>query len=236
MKKNYSVSFILPVYNEEESIGEILDNINNFLSVKDTFTRYEIIVVNDGSYDDTAKVLEGHLHKIPHLRVVTHSKNLGYGNALISGIKNSRFPLVFFMDADRQFDIAGVSDMFSVLEDSDMIIGYRDKRKDKLRRIILARFYGWLVFLFFGLKVKDVNCGFKLFRKEIFNDANIFSRAGVFYTEILLKALKRGYAIKEAPVRHFPRVSGKQTGASFRVIFEAIIDFSKLYIKEKLRR
>ena len=118
--------------------------------------------------------------------------------------------------------------MFCFLGNCDIIMGYRYKRKDPFYRIILAKIYSYLVLLFFGLVLKDVNCGFKLLKKEVVKEANLNCKGGAFYTEILLKAKNRGYRIKEVPVRHFPRLRGKQTGANPKTIFNAITDLIRL--------
>ena len=194
MNRNLALSVILPVFNEEGNIGKIIEQIHNFLCTCDLFEAYEIIVVNDGSNDDTGGALQKINHKFPGLKIMTHAKNLGYGKALLTGVEISEFPLLFFMDADGQFNIRELEKAFSYLEEFDAVIGYRVKRADPFYRMILATGYSCLVFLFFGLRFRDVNCGFKLFKKTVLEEENK-STAGVFYTEVLLKAKKRGFKI-----------------------------------------
>ena len=224
----YSISVILPVYNEGRNIDKIIGDANNFFSAQKEIKDYEIIVVDDGSDDSTAERLKKIMDEAPFLRSIRHAKNLGYGKALISGMRVSQYPLVFFMDADGQFDIAELEKMVPLTEDFDIIIGYRKKRQDSFCRILLAKIYSWVVFLFFGLKFKDINCGFKLFKREAVNDEVINSHGGVFYTELFLKVRNNGYKIKEIPVTHYPRLTGRQTGASLKVIWNAITDIIKL--------
>jgi len=228
MNTKYPISFIFPVYNEEANIYNMVKSLVDFLQTQDVIKEYEIIIVEDGSMDNTAKVVRELQDTVANLKVVAHTKNLGYGKALMSGVQASQYRLVFFMDADGQFNIRDIGKIFPYLEDFDIIAAYRNKRADTLYRIILARVYTYIVFLLFGLKLKDINCGFKLFKKEILTRKNIYSKAGVFYTEILLRAKNEGYVIKEIPVDHFPRLEGKQTGASPKVIFNAITDLLKL--------
>jgi len=228
MDQKYSISVILPAYNEEGNIKEVIEEMNEFLLKQDKFNNYEIIVVEDGSRDNTTKILRGLASRIPYLKLITHCKNLGYGKALLSGVKISQHPLVFFMDADRQFNIKEIAKMYSFIKDFDIIAGYRYKRKDSVYRIVLGKIYTWLVSLLFGLKIKDLNCGFKLVKKKILDVEYIYSNAGVFYTEIFLKAKNKGYKIKQIPIEHFPRLRGRQSGASLKVIFNSIIDLIRL--------
>ena len=223
--ENKKLSIILPVYNEEQNIEEVIDDICSNLSLPTD--DFEIIVVNDGSDDGTAAILEKISLGKPYIKVITHHKNLGYGIALMSGVGKSRYSLVFFMDADGQFNIRELEKAFCYLEKFDAVIGYRVKRADPFYRTILAIGYSCLVFLFFGLRFRDVNCGFKLFKKNVLEEKNN-STAGVFYTEVLLKAKNRGFKIKEIPVTHYPRLRGRQTGGAPGVIFGAIKDLLRL--------
>jgi glycosyltransferase involved in cell wall biosynthesis len=198
------------------------------LTTVDIFERYEIIAVDDRSRDNTAEVLKRMMNKFSFLRVKTHPRNLGYGKALMSGFKISQYRMVLFMDADAQLDISEITKLLPLINTHDIITGVRYKRKDKLYRVVLAKFYSWIVFFLFGLKIKDLNCGFKLFKKEVLANKYIHSRAGVFYTEIFLRAKIEGYKIREVDIRHFPRFNGKPTGASPKTIFEAVVDLIKL--------
>lgn len=233
MNGKYSISIILPVYNEEYNLRQVIEDIVNFLQNQEKFEKYEIIAIDDGSSDNTAKILREIRNRILHLKVVTHSENLGYGRALISGVEISQYPLVLFIDSDGQFNIREINRMFIYLDDFDIITGYRYKRKDKLYRVILGKIYSWLVTVLFGLRIKDINCGFKLFRKEIFsNNLDIQCKDGVFYTEILLKAINNGYKIKQIPVEHFSRLRGRGTGGNPGIIWNSLIDLFRLkYLK-----
>ena len=228
MNKKYFISVILPVYNEGDNIKKVIEDSANFLQDRDIFKDYEIIAINDGSRDNTAAILSGLANKFPYLKVITHCRNLGYGKALTSGSTNAQFPLVFFMDADGQFNIGEIEKMLFYLEEFDIIAGNRYKRADAFYRVMLGKIYSWSISLLFRLKLKDVNCGFKLFKRETLETENINCGAGIFYAKLLLKAKNRGFRIKEIPVEHFPRLKGRQTGASPRVIFNAVIDLIKL--------
>lgn len=225
--KRYSISIIFPVYNEEGNIEKTVKDSVKFLATRKIIKDYEIILVNDGSRDNTDEILKKLEKEVPRIKIITHSKNLGYGMALTSGLNGSIYPLVFFMDSDGQFNISEIDKLIPFADNYDIIVGYRYNRKDSFYRVALGRMYGWLVYLLLGLKFKDINCGFKLFKREALNLKNMHnSNGGVFYAQIFSRA--RGRKIKEIPVDHFPRLKGRQTGASKKIIFNAVMDLIKL--------
>lgn len=228
MNKRYSISIILPVYNEDGNVEKVIEELFFFFHNSNGFNDFEIIVVDDGSKDKTEYILRRLSCKIPNLKVITHSKNLGYGQALTSGSNVTKFPLIFFMDADGQFDIRDLDKLFLYIDQYDIIIGYRERRQDPAYRIALGKIYTFLIFLLFGLKVRDINCGFKLFKRKALVAGNVTCEGGVYCAEFLIKAKSRGCKIKEVPVKHFPRLEGKQTGANPRVIFNATINLVRL--------
>ena len=203
MKK---VSVVFPAYNEEESIESCVVNAYNALSkIAEDF---EIIVVNDGSSDRTTSICEELRSRLGKIKVITKQKNEGYGHALRDGFNNAYFDLVFFCDADNQFDLNDIEGLLEFAPDYDMVIGYRKTRHDSLKRKIFSWGYNNVIKLLFGLAVKDINCAFKLFRKELFTKINIESQSYLVNAEILVKGLTLGYTIKEVPVTHLPRVKG----------------------------
>lgn len=227
MDNNDTLSVILPAYNEEGNLKDIVKTTNNFLLGQKIFKNYEIIVVNDGSEDNSSCILKKLEAEIDCLKVVTHSVNLGYGKAIMSGVNNSEYSLLLFMDADGQFKIDSVNEMVKHILIYDIIAGYRRNRRDSLYRVIMGKINTFLVFFLFGLKVKDINCGFKMLKRE----ATIFnykSNGGLFYAEVLLKAKNKGFKIMEIPVEHFPRLKGKATGGSWKVVVKAIKDMVEL--------
>lgn len=228
MEKN-NLSVILPVYNEAGVIEGVVTLALKHLSC--LAVDFEIIIVNDGSTDNVSEVLR----KIPlldgRIKTVSHKTNLGYGRALMSGVGVSKYPLIFFMDADGQFDISEIDKLICYVKDYSIITGYRYERKDNFYRIFLGNAYGLFVFLLFGLRLKDINCGFKLFRREVLEKETFSCSAGAFYTEILLKARKHGYKVKEVVIGHFPRLKGRESGANPSVIFNAFLDLIKLRFK-----
>ncbi len=227
MTNKYSLSVILPAYNEEGSIAQTIHEIADFLKQQNEFEEYEIIVVDDGSNDQTADILN-ELKEVEPLVIVANSKNLGYGGAIVSGIRQAQYSWLLLMDSDGQFKIDSIRKITGYLSQYDIITGYRHRRADAFYREFLGKAYTFLVCRLFGLAFKDINCGFKLFKKETLNLNAVHFHAGAFYTDIFLKAKQKGYRIKEVPIEHYPRVRGKQTGANANVIFNAVIDLIKL--------
>jgi len=222
-----SISVILPAYNEEHNIERSIKMSEEVLS--SLFEDYEIIVVNDGSRDRTEEIVRRLSERKPFIRCLSHPENMGYGAALKTGLKSAGKELLFFTDSDLQFDVAELADLIGWIEQYDIVIGYRKRRMDHPGRRILG--WGWtmLVRMLFGLKVKDIDCAFKLFRKEVIDNISIDSIGAFVNSEILLRAKRKGYTIKEVPVTHYPRMNGKAKGARPRIIIKALHELSKMY-------
>lgn len=205
------ISIILPAFNEEKNIKQMIGDCLAYLRrLKDD---YEIIVVNDGSQDKTEEVVGKIARRSKRVRLISHSYNRGYGQALKTGFKTAKFDYVFFTDSDRQFRLDALDVMYPIAKTEviDLVIGYRLKRKDPLLRKFLSWGYNTLASFLFDLNVKDVDCAFKLFRKDIFKKIKIESKSFFFNTEILAKARFFNFNIIEVGVPHFPRTAGKST-------------------------
>ena len=228
-----SISVIFPAYNEEANVGKALTQA---IEILPKFTNdWELIVVNDGSVDKTAEVVkEFHLTLNGRLKVVHHAHNRGYGAALKSGITSAKKDLIFFCDSDLQFDIKEIEKLIRWIDDYDIVIGFRAKRQDPFYRRLNA--FGWntLVKLVLGLKVKDIDCAFKLFKHNVFDKIKIDAVGAMVNTEILAQAIKGRFMIKEVPITHYPRLNGKQTGANIKVILKAFKELMRLYGKLKM--
>lgn len=225
----YSLSVFLPFYNEEANIRDSVEQTLFQLAGMREITDYEVIIVDDGSRDGTKKIAEALVRENTHVRLVAHESNRGYGEALRSGIRASRFEYVFFTDGDLQFDIGELPRLTRYIPRYQAVIGYRAPRRDPFLRILNA--WGWnkLNRLAFGLKVRDIDCAFKLFKRDIVANLPVISGGAMLSAEILIRLQQQGIALKEVPVAHLPRLSGSPTGAKPGVILRALKEFWQLY-------
>ncbi len=220
-----AISVVLPALNEAENIEQTIQEVEAYMSDRSVNYEidFEIIVVNDGSTDATGEILECLSQTNPRLKVVTHSKNLGYGSALRSGFDLASREYIFLMDSDRQFDIADLDRFLPQLEINKelILIGYRQKRADPIMRSLNAKGYHLFMRVLFGLNVKDMDCAFKLFPRRAYLDIQpVKANGALFSGELLIKWQLAGFKRIEIPVRHFPRRFGVQTGANLGVILK----------------
>lgn len=217
---------VLPAYNEQGNILQVIDKILKILpSVTYDF---EIIAVDDGSTDKTADILVNLRASDARLKVIRHSRNLGYGASLRSGFKEAEKELILYMDADQQFDISDVIRLTAFIEDYDIVVGFREKRRDPIYRSFFSYCFNLIVKSFFGIKFQDINCGFKLFKREALQKITLFSTGSIISAEILAKAGIHHSRIKQVAVNHYPRIYGRQTGSSLKVIFAILWEMGKL--------
>jgi len=222
-----SLSIVFPAFNEAENIRE---SIRRAVGVCDQMgLDYEVVVVDDGSRDATAIVVADMSFENPRVRIVTHSKNQGYGAALKSGILASKMEYVFFTDSDLQFDLNELNGLLASAGEFDIIAGYRKKRSDPIGRRINAWAWGQLVDWLFSLRVQDVDCAFKVFHRSVFEAIPIHSVGAFVNTEILVRAQAQGFSLKQVPVSHFPRNAGRQSGADIRVVAKAFRELGRLH-------
>ena len=227
-----SLSIVLPAYNEAQNIEKTVREAVSYL--ERGFRDYEFIVVNDGSVDGTREIVEKISFSNPKIILVNHPNNLGYGSALRSGFERASLDYIFLMDSDGQFDISDINHLIPYLENYDVIVGYREKRADPFIRSLNTWLYHIYIRFLFGLKLRDIDCAFKLFPKSAYHAVKPIKSGGALFTaEFLIKLTKKGFTLKEVPVRHFPRKFGKQTGANLRVILRMFKECWKL--KDELR-
>lgn len=213
------ISTILPAYNEEGNIGTMVADV--LATMQSVASDFEIVIVDDGSRDRTAEIARELSARHPQVRLVQHPTNLGYGAALHTGFTNTTKELVFFTDADNQFVLSELNRFLPHIGRVDMVIGYRAPRRDSRYRLLLGRGWSLLVTLLFGYTARDIDCAFKLFRREILDHMIIDARGATFSAEFLVRARRQGYRIAEVPVSHRPRRAGKPTGARLHVILRA---------------
>lgn len=230
------LSVFFPAYNEEENIEHTVTKAIEVL--EKVAKRWEIIVVNDGSTDKTREIVEKLIEKEPRIKMITHTPNRGYGAAFKSGLYNAQYKLIAFTDADGQFDFAEIIKFTKKQSEAgaDLVIGYYLKRAVPFYRILISKILWELpVFLLFGLRVHDIDCGFKLVKKEVIEKIpRLEAERGPFIsTEFLLKAKKAGLRIEEVGVYHYPRKAGQATGIAFKVALSGYVDLFRFYRKLK---
>ena len=214
-------------YNEEGNIAKLIAKADEV--IKKLAKRYELIVVfYRGSTDNTEHIVKKLMKTYPKLRIVYQEKHeKGYGVALKIGIGEARYKHVFYTDSDLQFDVSEIALLLPSARQYPIVTGYRKKRKDPLPRLFISKIYNIIMRNSFGFHVKDIDCAFKIFNKDIFTKIGIQSRAGMVLTEIYAKAKKLGYNIKEVPITHYPRHSGSS-------IFESKFALVKLSVVNNL--
>ncbi len=223
---NISISVFFPCYNEQDNITRVVQQA--LAALEKCKADFEVIIVDDGSSDGTGQIADELAGQNSGVKVVHHRTNLGYGAALQSGFKASTKELVFYTDGDGQFDINEMPPLLGLMEHYDIVSCYRLNRQDNLIRKINGWCWTKLVCLLFGIKVRDIDCAFKLYKREIFDNIKLVSTGALIDAEILARAVRKGYRITQKGIHHYPRTAGAQTGANFRVIFRAFKELLKL--------
>jgi glycosyltransferase involved in cell wall biosynthesis len=215
-----SLSLVLPAHNEEQNIGIVVEQA---LEALPRFVdEFEVIVVNDGSRDETPRIADDFARADPRVKVVHHPVNRGYGTALTSGFKAATGDFIMFMDSDRQFDINDLARLTPFAEDFDIVAGFRMERNDPLVRRINAEVFNVAVRILFGVHLRDIDCAFKLFRGDLLRSMEMTAPGALINTEIQAKARRQGARLEQVGVHHYPRVAGTATGGSWRVIARAM--------------
>jgi glycosyltransferase involved in cell wall biosynthesis len=222
-----SISAVLPAYNEEGNIREAVHRTMEAVAAHTS--DYEIVVVDDGSRDRTSEILQATMAEHPQVRVVRHQVNRGYGGALRSGFEAATKELVFLVASDNQYDPSEISRLLPLMGGADIVTGYRARRQDPFLRRIYAWCWNTLVNLLFGYLGRDVDCAFKLFRREILEEIALTSSGALIDTQLLAGARRQGFRIREVAVSHFPREVGQQTGANVRVVLRAFRDLIRYW-------
>ena len=214
-----SISF--PAYNERENIGAAIEDAVRVASrLTDDF---EVIVVDDGSADDTAGVVREYAERYPQVQLVVHEVNQGYGAAVFDGLEAGTKDWAFFTDSDLQFVMDELESLWALREKADLVIGYRAPRRDPFIRKLNGFGWTWLTNILFGYVSRDVDCAFKLMSRKVIDTVapRVASRGATLSAEFLVRAKRMGFALTEVPVTHLPRVAGSQTGAKLHVILRA---------------
>ena len=225
-----SLSMFFPAYNDAGTIASL---VIQAVQVAGRLTAdFEVIVVNDGSQDATGAIADEMARQYPQVRVVHHPRNRGYGGALRTGFASATKDLIAYTDGDAQYDPSELAGLWNRLtDDADMVNGYKISRSDPMHRIVIGRLYHHTVKLLFRLKVRDVDCDFRLMRREIFDRVNLERDTGVICLEMMRKFQDAGVRIVEVPVHHYHRTHGRSQFFNFRRVFWTGVDVLKLWIQ-----
>jgi glycosyltransferase involved in cell wall biosynthesis len=224
-----SASF--PAHNEEDNVEPMIADLLGALP--DFAERFEVIVVDDGSRDQTFARASAVAARDPRVRVVRHEVNRGYGAAVWTGLTAGTMEYAFFTDGDRQFDVRQIADLIRALPGHDVVVGYRVNRQDNAVRIANAHAWNWLIRTLFAVPVRDVDCAFKLFDRRVLQGLTIEAGGAMFSSELLARLKARGARIVEVPVKHLPREKGSASGGNPKVIARAFYELFRLYRKLK---
>lgn len=233
MTRVKELSVFFPAVNEEGNItSTVLDAKAVLEKVAD---RWEIIIIDDGSKDKTGEIADKLAGEDKRIRVIHHSPNRGYGGALKSGYEAARYEWIAFTDSDGQFKFSDIDKFIAKFDEGDLILGYRINRKDPFVRSLYTLVWSKLLpLLLFGVRVKDYSCGFWVIKKKVYAAiAPIKSEEKVTKIEMLVKAKRKGFKFVEVGVKHYPRRSGRATGADIKVITRSLIGLFELWIRSK---
>ena len=223
-----SLSVFFPAYNDSGTIASLV--IRAIQTASKLTPLYEVIVVNDGSTDSTAQILDTLAQVYPALRIVTHAGNRGYGGALQSGFSTASKEIIFYTDGDAQYDPGEMELLWYQMGPGvDVVNGYKLSRSDPWHRIFIGRLYHYIVKILFGLKVRDVDCDFRMMRRTIFDKVRLEKNSGVICLEMMKKIQDAGFSIVEVPVHHYHRAYGRSQFFNFPRIYRTAIDVAKLW-------
>lgn len=225
-----SITAFFPCYNDGGTIASMVAlAVQTLEALTDD---YEVIVIDDGSTDHSREILQELARRFDRLRLIFHESNRGYGGALRSGFCNASKELIFYTDGDAQYDVGELALLLPQMQEGvDLVNGYKIGRSDPWYRIVLGRIYHWIAKLSFGLKLRDVDCDFRLMRRSIFDRVRLESNSGVICVELIKKVQEAGFAIREVPVHHFHRSYGRSQFFNLRRVGRVGLGLAKLWWK-----
>lgn len=231
-----SMSAFFPAYNDAGTIASMV--ITVLLTLRELSDDYEVIVINDGSQDHTPLILDELERVYPNeVRIIHHPHNRGYGGALRSGFGNATKEWVFYTDGDAQYDPRELKNLASLATSRiDFINGWKIERQDPFHRIVIGRIYQYIIKFTFGLRLKDVDCDFRLMRRAVFDRVNLTSDSGVICVELMKKVQDAGFCLAETPVHHYHRVYGKSQFFNYPRLIRVARDLLKLWWQLMVRR
>jgi glycosyltransferase involved in cell wall biosynthesis len=235
MSKSQSISVFFPAYNDAGTIASLVVLADRLL--RKITDDYEIIVVNDGSADHTAQVLSELESVYSRFRVVHHPTNLGYGSALRTGFATATKDLIFYTDGDAQYDVRELEKLLPLMTgDVDIVNGFKISRSDPFHRTIIGKIYCSIIKLAFGIKIRDVDCDFRLVRRASYKRVRLYSTSGTICVEMVKSFQDAGLRFAECPVHHYHRAYGKSQFFNFKRLFKTFSDLSRLWWRLVVKR
>jgi glycosyltransferase involved in cell wall biosynthesis len=229
-----SLSIFFPVYGDWGTIASMIVLADRI--ARELTDDYEILAVNDASPDHSGQVLEELASKYPRLRVITHPRNRGYGGALCSGFRNATKAYIFYTDGDAQYDVRELVKLWKAREGVDLVNGYKIRRNDPLHRKIVGWSYHNFVRILFRLRIRDVDCDFRLLRREVFQGFGLTENSGLICVELMTKIHRSGCRIKEIPVHHYHRMHGRSQFFNIPRVARVLISMLGLWWRIFLRK
>src|SRR6187397_445360 len=234
-EKPAGLSVFFPAYNDSGTIASMV--IRAVQAASELTPDYEVIVVNDGSGDATAEIVDELARTYSQVRVVHHAGNRGYGGALQTGFRSATKEFIFYTDGDAQYDPAELAALWAKMTPQiDLVNGYKISRSDPVHRIVIGRVYHHIVSVLFGLTVRDVDCDFRLMRRAIFERIQLEKTSGVICLEMMKKIHDAGFRIVEVPVHHYHRAFGKSQFFNGRRIVKTAFDVMRLWYARVVRQ
>lgn len=234
-KSSYGITAFFPCYNDGGTIASMVVLMSKTL--KKITDNYEIIVIDDGSSDHSREILREMKRQLSCLKVIYHDRNRGYGGALRSGFAAADKDLIFYTDGDFQYDVTELNKLYRALNDGiDVVNGYKINRHDPLHRTVIGKIYQYSIKLLFGLKIKDVDCDFRLIRRSVFNCINLEYNSGVICVEMIKKMQDVGCRFAEVPVNHYFRAYGKSQFFNFKRLLHVGVNLAGLWWKLMIKR
>ncbi len=229
------ISVFFPAYNDGATIASLV--ISAAQACATVTDDYEVIVIENGSTDNTVEILEALEPQVDHLRVLTHRQPLGYGGALRKGFETATKELIFYTDSDGQYDPSELPLLVAALTpDVDIVNGYKISRSDPLGRIIIGKVYHHTMKILFGFTIRDVDCDFRLIRRDVFKNVHLESYSGSVCVEFVAKAQDLGFRFAEVPVHHYHRAHGKSQFFNIPRIWQTVRQLSGLWWRLRIKR
>jgi len=226
-----SLSVFFPAYNDAPSLPELISR--TFETLELNVAEFEVIVVNDGSHDNTGEVLAGLEQKYgARMRVITHSENRGYGGALRTGFAAATKDLVFYTDGDGQYDVRELPKLLALMGlRTGLVNGYKLERNDPMHRIWIGSVYNAFARFLFGIRIRDVDCDFRLMRRRLLQEIHLTSTSGTICVELVRKLELSQYGVEEVGVHHYPRLHGRSQFFRVRSLFSTLRQLIRLYVQ-----